>query len=181
MRWIIFLPGTYCVQYQWMNEAAGKRLHQDNMYIYPSKLQMWTCVHSSKCEMFSHRHLPGLVTWPDTQWQRLRSPGCWRWKTLCWTPWRTRFCRWMAFRAVWCRSTQLRPFGPKLSGAAWAKALSWETEAAAARPEGLPVWFWGSGSNALKTQACTVCECVRPENVFLAVQIKFYRHTGWRF
>lgn len=54
MRWIIFLPGTYCVQYQWMNEAARKRLHQDNMYIYPSKLQMWTCVHSSKCEMFPH-------------------------------------------------------------------------------------------------------------------------------
>lgn len=132
----------------WWMKLPVSVFNQDNRNIYPSKLLMWTCAHS-----------PGLVTWPDAQWQRLRRPGCWRWKTLCWTPWRTRFWRCMAFRVVCCRSIQVRPFGTKLSGAAWAKALSWETEDAAARPEELLVWFWGSGLNTLKTPAGVwVCE-----------------------
>lgn len=101
-----------------------------------------TCVCCSKCQIIF-----------QPQWQKLRSPGCWRWKALCWTPWRTRFCRWMALRVVWCRSTQVRALWTQVSCAASAKALSWEAEAAAARPEVLPVWFWDSGSDTLETPA----------------------------
>lgn len=158
MRWIS-LPGTYCVQYQLMNEAASQRLNQDYEHFYPTKLLMLTCVHSRTWKMSLPPNSPGLVTWPDVQWQRLRSPGCWRWKTLCWNPWRMRLWRWMAFRVVWCRSIQVRPFGTKLSGAAWAIALSWETEDAVARPEELLIWLWGCVLNTLQKPAgMWVCE-----------------------
>lgn len=156
----IFLRGTYCVQYHLINKAASQHFNQDNVYSNPFKnANVNTCARTPLLPLQKKTKNKHMVTWPAAQWQRLRSPGCWRWKTLCWTPWRTRFWRWMAFRVLWCRSIQLRPFGTKLMGLAWAKALSRGMEVEAARSEELLIWFWGSGLNTLKThRGMRVCE-----------------------
>lgn len=90
---------------------------------------------------------------PEPQWPRLRCPGCWRWKKLCWTPWRTRFWRWMALRVTWCRSAQVRAFWMQVNCATSTKALGWATEPVIARLAVLLLWSVGSGSNTLETQA----------------------------
>lgn len=111
---------SYCV-------AASKCLHgyiRIRCMTSPSSKttrNVCTCVCCSKCQIIFQS--PCLVVRFDPQWQRLRSPGCWRWKTLCWTPWRTRFCRWMALRVAWCRSTQVRALWTQVSCVASAKAL----------------------------------------------------------
>lgn len=150
----IFIPNTRCLQYQLLCscQQVSSWLHQDqDVWLHPPQKTTRNVCAAVSARSFPRS--PRLVVRSDPQWHRLRSPGCWRWKTLCWTPWRTRFCRWMALRVVWCRSTQVRALWTQVSCAASARALGWEAEAAAARPEVLPVWFWGSGSNTLETQA----------------------------
>lgn len=92
-----------------------------------------------------------VFTWTrEPQWPRLRSPGCWRWKWWCWTPWRARFCRWIALRDTWCRSAHAFAFWMQVDCVTSARALGWEKEPEVVRPGLLLVWTAGSGSNALE-------------------------------
>lgn len=62
----------------------------------------------------------------ELQWLRPRVPGCWRWKELCWTPWRARFWRCMALREPRCGSDQGWVFWMQGNWVSSARALSWE-------------------------------------------------------
>lgn len=86
------------------------------------------------------------------------------------------------WRFGWCG---VAPPSREPLGRRWAAPLEPKLWAERRRLQPLDRRGFLFGSGALDqthwTQARRVCECVRPQNVFLAVQIRFSRHTGWRF
>lgn len=97
----------------------------------------------------------------EPQWARLRRPGCWRWKRLCWMPWRTRLWRCMLLRVTWCRSAQVLAFWMRVT---WSTAMKGLSCAATPATAGRVVLLWhaGSGSARLERRENSGCNISMP-------------------